>query len=151
MNPIIQQIKGIHPGLYLERELKKRGIAKGPFALSIGEYPQTLSAITHGKRGMNPSLAIRIEEALGMEEGTLMVLQALHDVKLEKTKMHSRQTPDLSKLRPALFWDTDITKIDWIKNHRFVIERIEERGNEIEKAEIKRFYNQRLLTKSDHL
>lgn len=86
-----------------------------------------------------------------MEEGTLMVLQALHDVKLEKTKMHSRQTPDLSKLRPALFWDTDITKIDWIKNHRFVIERIEERGNEIEKAEIKRFYNQRLLTKSDHL
>lgn len=151
MNPIIQHIKGIHPGLYLERELKKRGIAKGPFALSIGEYPQTLSAITHGKRGMNPSLAIRIEEALGMEEGTLMVLQALHDVKLEKTKMHSRQTPDLSKLRPALFWDTDITKIDWIKNQRFVIERIEERGNEIEKAEIKRFYDQRLLTKSDLL
>ena len=151
MNPIIQQIKGIHPGLYLERELKQRGIAKGPFALSIGEYPQTLSAITHGKRGMNPSLAIRIEEALGMEEGTLMVLQALHDVKLEKAKMHSWQTPDLSKLRAALFWDTDITKIDWIKNHRFVIERIEERGNEIEKAEIKRFYDQRLLTKSDHL
>lgn len=151
MNPIIQQIKGIHPGLYLERELKKRGIAKGPFALSIGEYPQTLSAITHGKRGMNPSLAIRIEEALGMEEGTLMVLQALHDVKLEKAKMYSKQTPDLSKIRPALFWDTDITKIDWIKNQRFVIERIEERGNEIEKKEINRFYNQRLLTKSDHL
>lgn len=151
MNPIIQHIKGIHPGIFLDRELKKRGLAKGPFALSIGEYPQTLSAITNGKRGMNPSLAIRIEEALGMEEGTLMVLQALHDVKLEKAKMHSKQTPDLSKLRPALFWDTDITKIDWIKNQRFVTERIEERGNEIEKAEIKRFYEQRLLTKSDLL
>jgi plasmid maintenance system antidote protein VapI len=141
MNSIIQQIKGIHPGLFLDRELKKRGLAKGPFALSIGEYPQTLSAITHGKRGMNPSLAIRIEEALGMEEGTLMVLQAYHDVKVEKAKMHSKQIPDLSKIRPALFWDTDINKIDWIKSKRFIIERIEERGNESEKEEIKRFYD----------
>jgi antitoxin HigA-1 len=147
MNPIIQLIKGIHPGIFLDRELKKRGLAKGPFALSIGEYPQTLSAITHGKRGLNSSLAIRIEEALGLEEGTFMVLQVFYDIKLEKAKMQAIQTPDLSKLRPALFWDTDITKIDWIKNQRFVIERIEERGNEIEKAEIKRFYNKRLLTK----
>jgi plasmid maintenance system antidote protein VapI len=149
MNSLIQNIKGIHPGIFLDRELKKRGLAKGPFALSIGEYPQTLSAITHGKRGVNPSLAIRIEEALGMEEGTLMILQVFYDIKLEKAKMHSKQTPDMSKLRPALFWDTDISKIDWIKNQRFVMERVEERGDELEKAEIKRFYDSRLLTKSD--
>lgn len=151
MNSLIQSIKGIHPGIFLDRELKKRGLAKGPFALSIGEYPQTLSAITHGKRGLNPSLAIRIEEALGIEEGTLMILQVFYDIKLEKAKMYSKPTPDMSKLRPALFWDTDISKIDWIKNQRFVIERVEERGNELEKAEIKRFYDSRLLTKSDHL
>jgi plasmid maintenance system antidote protein VapI len=68
---ILEIVKGIHPGLILERELKKRKLSKGQFALSISEYPQTLSAIISGKRGMNIGLAMRIEEALGMEEGFL--------------------------------------------------------------------------------
>jgi hypothetical protein len=48
--------------------------------------------------------------------------------------------PDMSLLRSGLFWDTDINKIDWQKQRRAVIERILERGNDQEKAEIKRFY-----------
>jgi hypothetical protein len=40
----------------------------------------------------------------------------------------------------VLFWDTDITKIDWQKQSAAVILRIFERGNDIEKEEIKRFY-----------
>jgi addiction module HigA family antidote len=87
----IQNIKGLHPGLFLDRELKKRGLSKGPFALSIGEYPQTISAITHGKRGMNTSLALRIEAYLNLEEGTLMMLQVYYDIKLEKEKRHLNQ------------------------------------------------------------
>lgn len=56
---------------------------------------------------------------------------------------HLRQQnaqPDLSLIRPGLFWDTDIKKIDWHIQRRAVIERILERGNDQEKAEIKRFY-----------
>lgn len=48
--------------------------------------------------------------------------------------------PDLSLIRPGLFWDTDIKQIDWQMQRRAVIERILERGNDQEKAEIKRFY-----------
>jgi hypothetical protein len=48
--------------------------------------------------------------------------------------------PDLSLIRPGLFWDTDIKKIDWQLQRRAVIERILERGNDQEKAEVKGFY-----------
>jgi plasmid maintenance system antidote protein VapI len=137
----IQNIKGLHPGLFLNRELKKRGISKGPFALSIGEYPQTISAITHGKRGMNTSLSLRIEESLNLEEGILMILQVYYDIKMEKEKRNKALTPDLTKLRNSLFWDTKFEKIDWVLHKRFVIERIIERGNDAEKDEIMRFYN----------
>jgi plasmid maintenance system antidote protein VapI len=59
-------LKGIHPGFVLENELQKRNLSKGRFALSIDEFPQTLGAITKGKRNMNTNLAQRIERALGL-------------------------------------------------------------------------------------
>src|SRR5690606_37795350 len=98
-------LKGIHPGIILERELKKRAFSKGQFALSVKEYPQTLSAIMKGKRNMNTSLALRIEEALGIEEGFFMTLQVFYEIREEKRKQFITCHPDLSKFRPALFWD----------------------------------------------
>ena len=67
-------IKGIHPGIILERELKKRRLSKRRFALSINEYPQLLGDITKSKRKMNPSLSIRIGNALGLDESFFSVL-----------------------------------------------------------------------------
>lgn len=135
----IDIIKGIHPGLILDRELKRRSIAKGRFAISINEFPQTIGAIIKGKRRMNPALSLKVEEALDFEEGYFMVLQAYHDIKVEKSKNSPK--PDLSKLRKALFWDTDIETINWIKYKDAVITRVLERGNSSEIAEINRFYN----------
>lgn len=144
----ISIIKGIHPGLILERKLREKKLKKSRFAIAIQEYPQTLTAITKGKRGMNPALALKIEQALGLEEGYLMVLQAFYDMKQEKLRQHSALgTPDLSQLRPALFWDTDINQIDWIGQQHAVIERVIQRGNEKEKAEIKRFYGDKTYNK----
>jgi len=60
MNANIHIIKGIHPGLILERELKIRKLPKGAFALSINEFPQTIATITKGKRRMNPALSLKI-------------------------------------------------------------------------------------------
>lgn len=140
MDPRIEHIKGIHPGIFLDRELKKRDLAKGPFALSIGEYPQTISAIIHGKRRMNSSLALRIEESLGLEKGTLMIIQVYHDIKREEEKKAVKIKPDLSKLRKSLFWDTELEKIDWNKHRQFIIERVMERGTEMEKNMISELY-----------
>ena len=45
MLSISEKYKGIHPGVVLDRELKKRAIKQRPFALSIGEHPQIFNAI----------------------------------------------------------------------------------------------------------
>ena len=80
MKSNIQIIKGIHPGIVLERELKQRNMGKGRFAISLQEFPQTLFSITKGKRKMNTPLALKIEQALGMEEGYFMILQVYYDI-----------------------------------------------------------------------
>ena len=140
MEQITEKYKGIHPGIILERELKKRNLKKRPFALSLELYPQTLNDITKGRRGLTPALSLKIDNALGLEEGTMLILQAYYEIKNEKQKGESGEHPNLSVLRKILFWDTDINKIDWQKQYKAVIERVFERGNADEKKEILRFY-----------
>jgi plasmid maintenance system antidote protein VapI len=142
MNTELSIIKGIHPGLILERELKLRKLHKGPFAISLKEYPQTLVSITKGKRRMNTSLALKIENALGIEEGYFMTLQLYHDIAEIKRKQ-PKSHPDFTKLRRILFWDTKFENIDWEKQKNAIIKRVFERGNEIEKKEIFRFYGRK--------
>lgn len=145
--PEISILKGIHPGIVLERELKKRNLSKGHFAMSIDEFPQTIGSITNGKRKMNTALALKIEHALGIEEGFFMILQVYYDIKEEKYKQNKEIHPDLTIFKPALFWDTAIQKIDWIRQKNAVIKRVFERGNEKEKAEIRRFYGPDIVDK----
>jgi antitoxin HigA-1 len=142
METVIEKYRGIHPGLILERELKKRNLKKGPFALSLHEYPQTLNGITKGQRGLTPALSLKIDKALGLEEGTMLLLQTYYEIKREQQKDNLTELPNLSIIRKTLFWDTDITKIDWKKQYRAVIQRIFERGNDDEKKEILKFYGE---------
>lgn len=141
MNSKLIKYKGIHPGIILERELKKRSLKKRPFALALGEYPQTVNDITKGKRSIPVSLALKIEKELHLEEGTIVLLQSYYDIEKEKSK--TQLLPNLSILRKSLFWDTDIHQIDWKKQSKAVINRIFERGNDDEKKEIERFYGKR--------
>lgn len=131
--------KGIHPGAVVERELKKRSIKQRPFAISIGEYPQTFNAIIKGKRSLTTSLALKIEKELNIEEGTLLILQVFYDIEQEKKKLNN-SSPNLSIIRKALFWDTDYESIDWVNQYKAVIKRVYERGNKEEIKEINRFY-----------
>ena len=90
---------------------------------------------------MNTALALKLEKALGLEEGFLMILQVFYDIKREKQK-EQHPTPDLSKFRKVIFWDTRLEPIDWERQYKAVIKRIFARGNEKEKEEITRFYGQ---------
>lgn len=138
--------KGIHPGIILGRELQKRSIKQRPFALSIDEHPQTLNSIIKGKRNLNIPLALKIEEKLNLEEGTLAILQTYYDINQEKGRQNLK-TPRLSLFRKSLFWDTDFNRIDWMKQDKAVIKRVFERGNFTEKKEILRFYGKKKVEK----
>lgn len=137
----LEKYKGIHPGIILERLLAKKEISQRSFALSINEHPQTINAITKERRRFNTALALKIEAALDIEEGSLALLQTYFDINEEKKKL-KQNTPNLLILRKSLFWDTDITMIDWNKQYKAVIRRIYERGNETEKLELIHFYGE---------
>lgn len=139
MKQEIDIVKGIHPGLYLDHKIREKHMKKGQLALSVNEYPQTLTTITKGNRDMNTSLALKLEKVLDLEEGTLMILQVYYDIKQEKKKLELEK-PDLSKIRSVIFWDTNLHAIEWNRQYESVIRRVFERGNEIEKKEITRFY-----------
>lgn len=143
----IELLKGLHPGAYLASELQKRKIRPGQLALSIGEYPQTLSAIMKGRRAMNTSLSLKLEQTLGLSEGFLMTLQVYHEIKKEKEALNKKSQPDLKKLRKSIFWDTRLENIDWIAQKNAVIERIIQRGNAQEQEEIKRFYGSKYFNR----
>jgi len=135
-----EKYKGIHPGAVIDRELKKRNLSQRSFAMSLPEHPQSFNAIIKGKRKLNTALALKIERALGLEQGALLMLQMFYDIKEENKKEALGYHPDLSILRKALFWDTDIRSIDWKKYEKAVIRRVFERGSLSEKEEIVRFY-----------
>jgi len=140
MEKWIEKYSGIHPGAILGRELKKKKLKQNTFADIISLPAQTLNAIIKGTRKMTPEVAFRIDHALGFEESTMGILQALYDTKLVKQKIANENHPDLSKIRRILFWDTDFNQIDWVLQANAVIRRVWERGNEDEKKEMERFY-----------
>lgn len=142
-----EKYKGIHPGIVLDRELKKRSIKQRPFALRIGEHPQSFNAIIKGKRNMPTSLALKIENEFNLNEGDFALLQTFYDIKKEKEKL-GHIAPNISKIRKFIFWDTDFSKIDWSKNYKAIIKRIFERGNDEEKNEIIRFYGNEKITEA---
>lgn len=74
-----------------------------------------------------------------------MILQVYHDIEEEKNHLEQLNKPELSKIRTALFWDTDINKIKWESQKKSVIKRIFERGNKTEKEEITRFYGKKTV------
>ena len=94
---------------------------------------------------MNTALSLRIEKALNLEEGFLMILQSFYDIKKEKAKLADKRMPNLKLLRPVLFWDTNINKIDWELHKEYIIQRIFERGNQQEKEQIESFYGKQVV------
>lgn len=141
----IDMLKGIPPGKIIGRELKRRDISQRAFASAIQEHSQTLNAIITGRRRMTTEMALKIESALDFDEGFLLTLQVYHDITEYKKLHNGNSVSGIPKVRRCLFWDTDFDKIDWGKYKAFVINRVLERGNDEEVAEIARFYSMEIV------
>lgn len=142
MIPEIQKIKGLHPGIILDKILKDQEIEKKNLCSEIREFPQTLSAVCKTKRSVTPLLSIKLGKYFGIDESYFAVLQAEYDVASLENKLEKNNKP---KLRKVLFWDTDFEKINWEKNKISVIRRVFERGNDFEKQEVIDFYGQQTI------
>lgn len=145
MLPTLNRIKGIHPGLILKRELNDRGMKASELAQILGEHKQTISAILNTRRDINPKLSIKLAEQFDVDQDYFMLVQASYDVK-QAADLIPKQTPDLSKFRKVLFWDTTLDKIDWQKNRHAIIQRVLERGNSMEINEIISYYGKQTVS-----
>ncbi len=141
MNSHIDIIKGIHPGKFIERNLKKKGITQRSLAQETGIPYQTINAIIAGRRNLTIEQALKIETSLGYVEGFLAILQPYYDTKQYKEKKLASLYHGNPHIRRSLFWDTDFDKINWAKYKNAVIKRVFERGSKDEIDEIKKFYS----------
>lgn len=141
MDSRIDIIKGIHPGKFIERELKKKDRTQRALAEETGIPYQTINAIIAGRRNLTTEQALKIDASLYLEEGFLAILQTHYDIKLYQEQKLAELYPRQPHIRRIPFWDTDFDKINWGKYKDAVIKRILERGSKEEIREIKRFYH----------
>jgi addiction module HigA family antidote len=140
MDNRIDIIKGIHPGKFIERELNKRKLTQRNLADKTGIRYQTINAIIAERRNLTTGQALKIDIALGFEEGFHAILQTHFDIKRLKDKALEESFKNAPHIRKSLFWDVDFDKINWGKYKNAVIKRVFERGSEKEIEEISKYY-----------
>ncbi len=140
MNNLIDIIKGIHPGKFIERELKKKNLTQRVLADKTGIPYQTINAIIAGRRNLTTEQALKMDQSLAYEDGFFAILQTYYDIRQYKEKELAGIFNQPPKIRKSLFWDTDFSKINWAKYKNAVIKRVFERGSKEEIDEITRYY-----------
>lgn len=95
-----------HPGNILKKELQARGIKQKDFAQTIGIPAPNLNELIKGKRNITESIAIKLEEALGIPFQNWMNLQnRYHYVvkcRLDMDAAESNALAEEQSLRPLL-------------------------------------------------
>jgi addiction module HigA family antidote len=76
----------LHPGEILEMELTARGIKKSLFAKEIGMSASHFSELLHGKRHLNASIAVKLEQLFDIPAEYWMRVQVYYDIFLERNK-----------------------------------------------------------------
>jgi len=135
-------------GAILKRILQKENISQKEIAKKSAIYPQRINDLISGKRKFTPKYSSRLEQALSISAlGYFYRIQTNHDIFLYQDEQERKNTPDLSKLPKALFWETNaLNKINWVKNANWVIQRTFEYGNQQEIEEIIRYYGSKKVT-----
>lgn len=109
----------------LEHILKKSGLTQKHLSEKTGIYPQGISELIKGTRNFTIQQPFDIEKALGIGiEGYFYKIQTNYQVYVCSTEKELTKHPDLSKLSPALFGDTRVDKINWVRNKDWVVRRV---------------------------
>lgn len=132
------QYSNIPAGAILDRIRQKRSLTQRGLAKLAGLSPQSLNNYIHNWRSISPQVSCKLNNALSLgRDDYFTIAQQNHKNFKSRATSAKTPTPDLNKLRPAIFWDTHFDKIDWQGNMQWVVF---EYGNDEEIAEIIRFY-----------
>lgn len=76
-----------HPGEYIKDELEARGLHQQDLVDKMKVSKSEISLIIHGRRNVNPRIAVLLETALGIDAEFWMNLQIKYDIDIIKKKM----------------------------------------------------------------
>ena len=135
------QLSNIPCGAVLNRIMTKEGISQSQLAERSGIVRQRICDYLANRRRITVEASLNLERALHIGiSGFFYRIQANHDIYICMQEQARTYHPDLDRYRRALFWDTDMEKLDWDNNRHWVIRRTFEYGNEEEILETVRFY-----------
>lgn len=78
--PVTIGMAPVHPGEFIAEEIiAEHHLTITDAAKVLGVRRATLSDLVHGKAGLSPEMALRVEKAFGMSMDTLLLMQAWHD------------------------------------------------------------------------
>lgn len=130
----------IPAGAVLQHIMQRSRITQRDLAVQAGLPPQRVNDYIHGKRRISVDASFRLESALSIDhKGFFYTLQSNHDI-YSASPTEPERTPDLSKIRKSIFWDTDLSRINWQVNSTSIIKRVFEYGDSATIDEIIHFY-----------
>ena len=136
-------MSAVPAGAILRRILQKEHISQKEIAKRLAIYPQRINDLIRGKRKFTLELSFLLEKSLDISTaGYFYIIQTNHDIYNYRDIQERKLTPNLSKIRKSLFWETfSLDKINWIRSANWIIQRAFEYGNRQEIDEIIRFYS----------
>ena len=92
-----------HPGeMLLEEFLKPLGMSQATLAEKIGvSYPR-VNELIHGKRGVTPDTALRLEQLFGMEAQFWLNLQLAWDLYQVSHSPSAKEIRKIKRLKPTV-------------------------------------------------
>jgi len=136
-------------GAILQHILENKHLSQKEISEKSAIYPQRINDLIKGKRKFTPELSNRLEKVLDIPTlGFFCKIQTNHDIFCYQDEQERKITPDLTKLHKALFWDTDMDKVNWIRSAKYIIQRVFEYGNKMEIEEIIKFYGSEKVTEA---
>lgn len=73
------------------------GVSAYRLSAELGVAPIAISQLLRGKRGISPSMALKLASYFGVEPGFWMALQAVHDLQLAAQEAAERGAPAVTR------------------------------------------------------
>lgn len=127
-------------GAVLSHILKREGMSQRELSGRTSILPQRINDYISGRRRITPEVSFKLELPFDLPcHGYFYLIQSHHDIYLAGKSL-PQATPDMTRIRKGVFWDTDLKALDWDGNRYSIIKRVFEYGDDMTINEIVRFY-----------
>ena len=79
----------LHPGSIIEMELNARAILRRDFAAAVNILPGHVSVLLKGKRNVDATMAIKLEQLLKIRAEYWLYIQMIYDLKIARHRLNA--------------------------------------------------------------